>query len=134
MGAGSRGGVGDALRDAHDGIIGYLLIVHDNTARKQAEEALLKAGALQSAIFHSANFRASRPTPRASSDLHVGAERMLGYTAADVVDKITPADISDPQEVIAARDSPQRRARHPIAPRFEPWSSKPRAESKISTS
>ena len=31
---------------------------------------------------------------------NVGAERMLGYTAADVVDKITPANISDPQEVI----------------------------------
>ena len=28
----------------------------DNTARKQAEETLLKAGALQSAIFISANF------------------------------------------------------------------------------
>src|SRR5882762_2789675 len=45
-----------ALRDAHDAIIGYLLIGTDNTARKQAEEALLKAGALQNAIFNSANF------------------------------------------------------------------------------
>ena len=36
-----------ALRDAQDAIIGYLLIGTDNTARKQAEEALLKAGALQ---------------------------------------------------------------------------------------
>jgi hypothetical protein len=26
---------------------------------------------------------------------------MLGYKAIDVVDKITPADISDPREVIA---------------------------------
>ena len=26
---------------------------------------------------------------------------MLGYTAIEVVDRITPADISDPQEVIA---------------------------------
>jgi len=26
---------------------------------------------------------------------------MLGYLAADVLNKITPADISDPQEVIA---------------------------------
>ena len=31
---------------------------------------------------------------------NVGAERMLGYAAADVMNKITPADISDPQEVI----------------------------------
>jgi len=45
-----------ALRDAHDAIIGYLLIGTDNTARKQAEEALLKAGALQNAILTSANF------------------------------------------------------------------------------
>src|SRR6185436_3196571 len=45
-----------ALRDAQDSIIGYLLIGTDNTARKQAEEALLKAGALQKAIFNSANF------------------------------------------------------------------------------
>jgi len=28
---------------------------------------------------------------------NIGAERMLGYAAADVVNKITPADISDPQ-------------------------------------
>src|SRR4029434_8094701 len=43
-----------ALRDAQEAIIGYLLIGTDNTARKQAEAALLKAGALQSAIFNSA--------------------------------------------------------------------------------
>jgi two-component system, sensor histidine kinase and response regulator len=36
-----------ALRDAHDATIGYLLIGTDNTARKQAEEALVEAGALQ---------------------------------------------------------------------------------------
>ena len=35
-----------ALRDAQGAIIGYLLIGTDNTARKRAEEALLKAGAL----------------------------------------------------------------------------------------
>jgi len=56
-----------ALRDAQDAIIGYLLIGTDNTARKQAEEALLQAGALQSAIFNSANFSSTPPTRRASS-------------------------------------------------------------------
>src|SRR5580700_5168087 len=90
-----------ALRDAQDTIIGYLLIGTDNTARKQAEEALLKAGALQRAIFNSANFSSIATDAKGVIQIfNVGAERMLGYTAADVLNKITPADISDPQEVI----------------------------------
>jgi PAS domain S-box-containing protein len=91
-----------ALRADHDGIIGYLLIGTDNTARKQAEDALLKAGALQNAIFNSENFSSIATDEKGVIQLfNVGAERMLGYTAAEVVDKITPADISDPQEVVA---------------------------------
>jgi PAS domain S-box-containing protein len=91
-----------ALRDADEAIIGYLLIGTDNTARKQAEAALIKAGALQSAIFNSANF-SSIATDAAGviQIFNVGAERMLGYSAADVMNKITPADISDPDEVVA---------------------------------
>jgi PAS domain S-box-containing protein len=91
-----------ALRNDQGGIIGYLLIGTDNTARKRAEEALLKAGALQAAIFNSANFSSIATDERGVIQIfNVGAERMLGYAAADVVNKITPADISDPQEVIA---------------------------------
>src|SRR5450432_2560999 len=91
-----------ALRDAQDAIIGYLLIGTDNTARKQAEEALLKAGALQSAIFNSANFSSIATDAKGVIQIfNVGAERMLGYAAAEVMNKITPADISDPLELIA---------------------------------
>jgi PAS domain S-box-containing protein len=91
-----------ALRDDHNAIIGYLLIGTDNTARKRAEEALLKAGALQAAIFNSANFSSIATDEKGVIQIfNVGAERMLGYAAADVVNKITPADISDPQELIA---------------------------------
>jgi PAS domain S-box-containing protein len=91
-----------ALRDAHSLIIGYLLIGTDNSARKQAEEALLKAGALQSAIFNSANFSSIATDAHGVIQIfNVGAERMLGYTAAEVMNRVTPADISDPQEVIA---------------------------------
>src|SRR5476651_1308115 len=90
-----------ALRDAQDAIIGYLLIGTDNTARKQAEEALLRAGALQNAIFNSANFSSIATDEKGVIQIfNVGAERMLGYAAADVMNKITPADISDPQELI----------------------------------
>ncbi|WP_210200225.1 PAS domain-containing hybrid sensor histidine kinase/response regulator [Methylocella silvestris] len=91
-----------ALRDAQGAVIGYLLIGTDNTARKEAEEALLKAGALQSAIFNSANFSSIATDARGVIQIfNVGAERMLGYAAAEVMNRITPADISDPQELIA---------------------------------
>jgi len=91
-----------ALRDAQDNIIGYLLIGTDNTARKHAEYALLKAGALQNAIFNSANFSSIATDANGVIQIfNVGAERMLGYTAAEVVNKLTPADIHDPAEVAA---------------------------------
>ncbi len=50
-----------ALRDAQDTIIGYLLIGTDNSARKQAEEALLRsemlasAGRMAASIAHEIN-------------------------------------------------------------------------------
>jgi PAS domain S-box-containing protein len=109
-----------ALRDEQDAIIGYLLIGTDNTARKKAEEALLKAGALQSAIFNSANFSSIATDAKGVIQIfNVGAERMLGYTAADVMNKITPADISDPQEVIARAEELTLELGTPITPGFE---------------
>ncbi|MFT6986282.1 MAG: PAS domain S-box-containing protein, partial [Psychromonas sp.] len=109
-----------ALRDAQNNIIGYLLIGTDNTARKQAEEALLKAGALQSAIFNSANFSSIATDAKGVIQIfNVGAERMLGYTAAEVMDKITPADISDPQEIIVRAAELSKELETAIAPGFE---------------
>ena len=109
-----------ALRDAQDAIIGYLLIGTDNTARKHAEEALLKAGALQNAIFNSANFSSIATDAKGVIQIfNVGAERMLGYAAADVMNKITPADISDPQEVIARAKALSVELETSIAPGFE---------------
>ncbi|PIL42667.1 PAS domain-containing sensor histidine kinase [Massilia eurypsychrophila] len=109
-----------ALRDAQNAIIGYLLIGTDNTARKLAEEALLKAGALQSAIFNSANFSSIATDANGVIQIfNVGAERMLGYTAAEVMNKITPADISDPQEVIARAKALSLELGTPITPGFE---------------
>ncbi|HEY1757613.1 MAG TPA: PAS domain S-box protein [Bryobacteraceae bacterium] len=108
-----------ALRADHDGIIGYLLIGTDNTARKQAEQALLKAGALQNAIFNSENFSSIATDEKGVIQLfNVGAERMLGYTAIEVVDRITPADISDPQEVIARAKALSLELATPITPGF----------------
>src|ERR1700704_3636140 len=86
----------------------------------QRQAALLKTGALQSAIFNSANFSSIATDAKGVIQIfNVGAERMLGYTAADVMNKITPADISDPQEVIARAKALSLELETPIAPGFE---------------
>jgi signal transduction histidine kinase len=109
-----------ALRDAQESIIGYLLIGTDNTARKKAEAALARAGALQSAIFNSVNFSKIATDAKGVIQLfNVGAERMLGYAAAEVMNKITPADISDPKELIVRAQTLSDEHSKAIAPGFE---------------
>src|SRR3954464_3470293 len=84
------------------------------------KEALLKTGALQDAIFNSANFSSIATDEKGVIQLfNVGAQRMLGYNAADVVNKITPADISDPQELIVRAKALSLELSTPITPGFE---------------
>jgi PAS domain S-box-containing protein len=84
------------------------------------KEVLLKAGALQNAIFNSANFSSIATDERGVIQIfNVGAERMLGYAAAEVMNKITPADISDPQEVIARAEALSIELATTITPGFE---------------
>ncbi|MDB5580362.1 MAG: domain S-box protein [Bradyrhizobium sp.] len=89
-------------------------------AAVRREESLLKAGALQDAIFNSANFSSIATDANGVIQIfNVGAERMLGYAAADVVNKITPADISDPSEVITRAHALSVELGTPIEPGFE---------------
>ncbi|MES2128743.1 MAG: PAS domain S-box protein [Pseudomonadota bacterium] len=89
-------------------------------ARRIAPKKLMKAGALQDAIFNSANF-SSIATDAAGviQIFNVGAERMLGYTAAEVVDTITPAAISDARELVARAANLSTEFDTRIAPGFE---------------
>jgi len=72
------------------------------------------------AILNSANFSSIATDAKGVIQIfNVGAERMLGYTAADVTNRITPADISDPQEVIARAKALSAELGTEIAPGFE---------------
>ena len=95
---------------------------HLTAAREAAMPAvpLLKAGALQDAIFNSVNFSSIATDAQGVIQIfNVGAERMLGYRAADVVDKLTPADISDAQELIVRAGALSDEFTTAIAPGFE---------------
>jgi PAS domain S-box-containing protein len=108
------------LRDENNQVIGVLGILYDITEKKWAEETLLKASALQSAIFNSANFSCIATDAKGVIQIfNVGAERMLGYAAADVINKITPADISDPQEVIVRAKALSSELGSRLEPGFE---------------
>ena len=80
----------------------------------------IKTHALQDAIFNSAYFSSIATDERGVIQIfNVGAERMLGYLAEDVVNRITPADISDPQELVARATSLSLELDTPITPGFE---------------
>jgi len=84
------------------------------------QRALLKAGALQNAILTSANFSIIATDEKGIIQLfNIGAERMLGYRAAEVVNKISPSDMHDPQEVRARAEALSLELATAIAPGFE---------------
>ena len=89
-------------------------------AEVQCQQTLLKTGALQNAILNSANFSSIATDDRGVIQIfNVGAERMLGYAAADVLNKITPADMSDPQELVVRAKALSVEFGTPINPGFE---------------
>jgi PAS domain S-box-containing protein len=86
----------------------------------QRQAVLLQAGALQNAIFNSANFSSIATDAKGVIQIfNVGAERMLGYAAADVLDKVTPAEISDPDEVVTRAKALSAELGTVITPGFE---------------
>src|SRR5450631_903364 len=83
-------------------------------------ETLLKTWALQNAIFNSANFSSIATDASGVIQIfNVGAERMLGYDAGEVMNKITPADISDPRELIVRAKALSFELGTPITPGFD---------------
>jgi PAS domain S-box-containing protein len=92
----------------------------DDPAESLRQQALLKTGALQNAILHSRNFSIIATDEKGVIQLfNVGAERMLGYSAAEVVTRITPSDLHDPEELLARARALSDELATPIAPGFE---------------
>lgn len=81
---------------------------------------VLPADVLQDAIFNSANFSSIATDANGVIQIfNVGAEHMLGYSAAAVVNKMTPADLSDPGELVKRAEKLSFEFGSPIAPGFE---------------
>jgi signal transduction histidine kinase/CheY-like chemotaxis protein len=94
--------------------------VADDVAAVPSENELLKTRALQTAILSSATFSIIATDSLGIIQLfNVGAERMLGYRAVEVVNRINPSSIHDPQEVSARAQALSLELGTTIAPGFE---------------
>ena len=83
-------------------------------------EALQKNGVLQNAILRSASFSIIATDEKGTIRFfNAGAERMLGYTALEVVDTINPGDLHDLDELMARADALSREFATPVKPGFE---------------
>ena len=92
----------------------------DGIIELRRQEVLFKTGALQNAILTSENFSIIATDEKGIIQLfNVGAERMLGYQAYEVVNKINPSDIHDPDEVMARAEALSRELNTAILPGFE---------------
>src|SRR5471032_2054211 len=97
-----------------------LIALYRRTVAAGLPRQVLKAGALQDAIFNSANFSCIATDAQGVIQIfNVGAERMLGYAAHEVVDRLTPAGISDAQEIIARAQALSLELDTPITPGVE---------------
>ena len=91
-----------------------------DAAEPGRHNALLKAGALQTAILNSPNFSIIATDEKGIIQLfNVGAERMLGYRADEVINRVRPSDMHDPMEVRARAMALSVELDTPIAPGFE---------------
>jgi PAS domain S-box-containing protein len=84
------------------------------------QSAILKKGALQNAILNSVSFSSIATDEKGIIQIfNVGAERMLGYKAKDMINRVTPSEFSDEQENIARAQELSRELGTHIQPGFE---------------
>lgn len=96
----------------------HSFVNHEHDVEQQ-RQPLLKAEALQSAIFNNPNFSFIATDAQGIIQVfNIGAEHMLGYKAVDVVNKMMPSGISDEDELIARADALSLELNTKITPGF----------------
>jgi PAS domain S-box-containing protein len=94
--------IGTCLLDGFGRPAGLLHLIDDITTEKETQAALVEVSSLQQGILNSTDYAIISTDPDGIiQTFNAGAERMLGYTADEVVGKATPELFHDPKEVFA---------------------------------
>jgi PAS domain S-box-containing protein len=100
-------------------------ITMTDVTKTRRKNDLLPAGILQSAILNSAQFSSIATDAQGLIQIfNVGAERMLGYAASDVVGKVRPYDLCDPLELGERACALSSKFSQPIAAGFDAFAFK----------
>ena len=109
-----------AIYDADGNYLMSRSTLFDITDRKQAEITLQSLLSLQQAILNSANYSIISTNANGTiCTFNAAAERWLGYSAEEVIGKVTPAIIHDRDEVVQRAVELSEELGRPIAPGFE---------------
>lgn len=115
-----------ALRERGQ-VTGYIGTVQDITARKDAEAKVRSLDRLHEAILEATNYAViSGNTEGVITSFNAAAERMLGYSADEVVGRATPALWHDPEEVANRATELTRLLGRKIEPGLECFTAKAR--------
>jgi PAS domain-containing protein len=97
-----------------------LMAGQEREHRRRAESRLSETLALQNAIFHSANYAIATTDKNGVVQIfNTAAERLLGYSAKEIVGQTTLMHWRDPQEVAERATKLSDRFGHPLRPTFE---------------
>jgi PAS domain S-box-containing protein len=105
--------------------INFMAIQSDITERKNSETLLLETSALQRAMLEGAGYAIIAADPQGVIQLfNPAAERMLGYAAAEMVGKQTPAIFHIAEEVAARARELTTELGHKVNPGFDAFVAK----------
>jgi len=115
------------LRDASGVLTHFMGIETDITRRKEAEEAMLELNEMQAAIFSSAANAMIATTPEGLiTHFNRAAELLLGYSAAEMIGRQTPAIFHDPEEIAVRAMIISGELGELVAPGFEVFTARAR--------
>ncbi|MEG4037189.1 PAS domain S-box protein [Microcoleus sp. S36b_A4] len=103
------------------------VILRDISDRKKAQEELLQTTTLQKAILDSTNYTIiSTAVDGTILTFNQAAERLLGYSAEEIVGKATPEILHDKEEVVRRAEDLSAEMGISIEPGFETFAAKAR--------
>ncbi len=118
----------NAVRDDQGNLLGFAKVSRDLTERMRAEQALATANSLRLSILDASPFTIVTTDPEGIiQSMNPAAERLLGFSATELVGTATPSAFYDPHQIETRAAELSAELGKPIAAGFEVFVHKARS-------